>query len=210
MPLAGRKLTYLEVAALCYKYGLRGRGLVTAIAVCEYESSMFEGAWNENEKTKDRSYGLFQINVRGVLWLARKIKYGLKTKEDLYHAETNVRIMADMSKKGTNWKPWGAYTNGMYMRAWFSAQAAAAAVDPTVTSPVVYLGEVQPGATGPLVYSIQRALVAKKLLTGVNGKFDATTEKAYKAWQKQCGFPGDGKPGAVSLAKLLPGFVVKS
>jgi Lysozyme like domain/CHAP domain len=125
VPLAGRHLTYLETARYAHKAGIPlGENLVIATAIVEFESRRYCGAWNFNTKTGDRSYGLWQINLLGALKAERMKLYGLKTPEDLYDPATNARIMVSISKGGTNWRPWGAYTNGHYKKAMVEAHQA--------------------------------------------------------------------------------------
>jgi murein DD-endopeptidase MepM/ murein hydrolase activator NlpD len=113
--LVGKRHTPLEVARLAYNAGIRGdENIATAVAVCTEESQRYDQAWNFTEATGDQSYGLWQINLLGKLKEERLKAYGLKNGSDLYTPATNARIMADLSKMGTNWKPWGAYTSKRY------------------------------------------------------------------------------------------------
>ena len=66
--------------------------------------------------------------------------------------------------------------------------------------------------TKAMVIEIQRALVAKKLLKTVTGVYDKQTLVAFSNWQKSLGYKGsvgkhgsdaDGRPGSVSLNKLM-------
>lgn len=136
MPLAGKQLSYLEVARLAHKHGVPlGEPLVTAIAVAEWESRRHVGAWNFNTKTKDQSYGLWQINLLGKLKAERMAQYGLGKPEDLYNPDINARIMAHMSNKGENWKPWGAYKNGNYKKSLKDARHAVAQLTTELVQP---------------------------------------------------------------------------
>lgn len=122
MPLAGKELTPLEVARLCYKHGIDpdaggGHPFVNAIAVCFAESAFYAGAWNFTTGTGDKSYGLWQINMLGAIGPERRLRYKLANNEALYSPDVNCQIMVDMSKRGTNFKPWGAFTTGSYRRA---------------------------------------------------------------------------------------------
>lgn len=96
--------------------GFEGENLKVAYAVARAESSGRPWAHNNNPKTKDLSYGIFQINMRGNLGPDRRKRYSLNHNDDLYHPETNAKIAFAMSKGGTNWRPWGAYTNGSYAK----------------------------------------------------------------------------------------------
>lgn len=130
MPLAGKQLSYLETARLAHKAGVPlGEKLAIAVAVAEWESRRHAGAWNFNTKTKDKSYGIWQINMLGALKADRLKRYGLKDAEELYKPEVNARIMADMSKNGENWKPWGAYKNGNFKKSLADARKAVAQLE---------------------------------------------------------------------------------
>jgi hypothetical protein len=125
VPLAGKQLSYLDTARLAHKHGVPlGEKLAVCVAVCEWESRRRVGAWNFNPKTKDQSYGLWQINLIGKLKAERMAKYGLEKPEDLYDPDVNARVMVEISNKGENWKPWGAYTNGRYKRSLKDARKA--------------------------------------------------------------------------------------
>lgn len=125
MPLAGKQLSYLEVARLAHKHGVPlGENLAIAVAICEWESRRYSKAWNFNPKTKDHSYGLWQVNMIGALLHERLKRYGLRKADELYTPDVNARVMADISNKGTNWKPWGAYKNGNYKKSLADARKA--------------------------------------------------------------------------------------
>lgn len=141
MPLAGKPLTPLEIARLCYKHGIdpddgKGVNIVNAICVAFGESSFYPGAWNFASSTGDKSYGLWQVNMIGAIGTERMKKYGLKNYEDLYNADTNCRIMVDLSKEGTDWSPWGAYTSGSYRGAFQVALVARAALLTELKRPI--------------------------------------------------------------------------
>ncbi|MBF0545456.1 MAG: LysM peptidoglycan-binding domain-containing protein [Candidatus Riflebacteria bacterium] len=94
--------------------GLSGTKLRTAWAIGMAESRGIPSKHNTNSRTKDNSYGLFQINMYGRLGPSRLRQYGLKSNEDLFDPMVNIRIMLKMSNNGTSWRAWGAYTNGSY------------------------------------------------------------------------------------------------
>ena len=64
-------------------------------AVAMRESSGNPLSFNDNPKTKDLSYGLYQINLYGELGVARLKQFreqlGLKRPEDLLDADMNAR-----------------------------------------------------------------------------------------------------------------------
>ena len=95
--------------------GFTGEALSIAYGVAKAESGGRAGAKSHPSLLKDDSYGLFQINMLGDLGPARRKTHGLSSNEDLYDPATNARVAYAISKGGTNWKPWSAYTNGRYL-----------------------------------------------------------------------------------------------
>jgi hypothetical protein len=122
IPLKGPELTPLQIMKLCMKHGIDpddggGLNIVNAMCIAWGESSLFAGAWNFDDTSGDYSFGLWQINLKGAMGVARRAKYKITDDNQMYDPDMNASIMADMSKKGTYWKPWGAYTNGSYRAA---------------------------------------------------------------------------------------------
>ena len=108
-PWSGGPLTGQQLAKMAYDQGFRGEGLVLAVAISKRESSWDPKAFNGNENTKDLSYGLFQINMRGDLGPSRRQAYGLERNEDLFNPKTNIRVAWEMSGHGSDFDPWGGY-----------------------------------------------------------------------------------------------------
>lgn len=108
------RLTDQQLVSILKDAGFEGQGLKIAIAVARAESGARPKAYNNNPKTRDLSYGIFQINMKGVLGPDRRKRYSLPSNEALYQPEINAKIAYHMSKGGKNWGPWGAYTNGSY------------------------------------------------------------------------------------------------
>lgn len=101
-----------EIAQVARGAGLSGDSVVIAVAVSLAESGGNPRA--HNAVPPDNSYGLWQINMLGSMGPSRRAKYGLRSNDDLYDPATNARVMADLSNKGTNWRPWTTYTRGTY------------------------------------------------------------------------------------------------
>jgi|GEM_PF-50285 len=101
---------------LLYQTGFRDEALEIAFAVALGESSGKASAHNDNAKTGDDSYGLFQINMLGDMGPERRKKYKLKDNKDLFDPATNARVAFDLSEQGANWKPWSVYNNGTYKK----------------------------------------------------------------------------------------------
>lgn len=229
---AGKRLTELDVARLAYEAGIRGDEIIaTAVAIATEESQRYDRAWNfDEEGTKDRSYGLWQINIKGDLRAERFEKYGLTEEDQLYDVITNSRIMADLSNMGKNWKPWGAYNSGKY-KTWLpSARLAVAALNAELNPKPVTKPRVEPvalpyisfkqvnaaalGAEGVwsgsndtskddvlLVQKALKKLVGLDYTTGP-GVFGPKTKTAYKKYQKSLGYTDSDADGVPGPTSL--------
>jgi len=90
--------------------GFEGDQLKQAWAVVMKESTGRPMAHNQNSKTGDNSYGLFQINMIGSLGPARLSQFGLSNNEELFDPLTNARIAYIISEGGKNWSAWNGMT----------------------------------------------------------------------------------------------------
>lgn len=109
-PVYGNKLTAKELRDVLYVAGFRGQNLKEAWGVAMKESTGRPKAHNDNAKTGDNSYGLFQINMRGSLGPARREQFNLEANEDLFDPLVNAKIAFHMSKGGENWSAWSGIT----------------------------------------------------------------------------------------------------
>ena len=100
----------LRLKHLLSTVGFEGYQLKQAWAVVMKESTGRPMAHNQNSRTGDNSYGLFQINMIGSMGPARLAQYGLSSNEDLFDPLTNARIAYIMSEGGNNWSPWNGMT----------------------------------------------------------------------------------------------------
>jgi hypothetical protein len=103
---ANSTLSGEELKTILIEAGFSGHGLRQAWGTVMKESSGRPMAHNDNPKTGDNSYGLFQINMIGTLGVQRMEKYGLSSYEDLFDPLTNAKIGYKVSSGGTNWGPW--------------------------------------------------------------------------------------------------------
>lgn len=103
-------LTDGELKELLYLVGFRGNNLKEAWAVAKKESNGQPIRFNGNTETGDNSYGLFQINMLGMLGPDRREKFDLVTNSDLLNPVINAQIAYHMSDGGNNWSAWKGIT----------------------------------------------------------------------------------------------------
>jgi hypothetical protein len=103
-------LTDHQLKHLLHAVGFRGEGLVKAWAVAKKESNGRPLAFNGNVKTGDNSYGIFQINMLGMLKESRKDKFGLNFNSELLNPVINAQVAYHMSAGGKNWSAWHGIT----------------------------------------------------------------------------------------------------
>lgn len=101
-----KTLTDAQLVDLLQHVGFEGNSLRVAYAVAKKESNGRPIAHNNNVKTGDNSYGIFQINMLGELGKQRREKYGLSSNLDLFNPVTNAQIAYHMSGKGKIWTAW--------------------------------------------------------------------------------------------------------
>ena len=110
---------------LLSKVGFTGKGLNTAFAVALAESGGRPNAHNDNHKTGDNSYGLFQINMLGTLQKERLSKhwkdaqgktFKLSGNRDLFNPLTNAKVAYHMTAHGNNWAKWSTYKDGTFAK----------------------------------------------------------------------------------------------
>ena len=93
-----RKLTQDELVELLRAVGFK-------------ESNGRPIAHNDNVRTGDNSYGIFQVNMIGSLGVDRREKFDLATNTDLFDPVTNAKVTFHMTKGGTDWGSWGLGPN---------------------------------------------------------------------------------------------------
>ena len=106
-----KSLNETQCKELLSAVGFEGKALKMAWAVAQKESNCRPVAINNNLKTGDNSYGIFQINMIGELGEARLEKFDLDSKKDLLDPVTNAKIAFHMSNKGSDWSSW-TYLDG--------------------------------------------------------------------------------------------------
>jgi len=95
-----------DLKDLLWAVGFEGNALKTAWAVARVESNGRPLALNDNIRTGDKSYGIFQINMLGQLGLKRKDKFELVSNKELFDPVTNAEITYYMTKGGKDWSSW--------------------------------------------------------------------------------------------------------
>ena len=95
-----------DLKDLLWAVGFEGTALKTAWAVARVESNGRPLALNDNIRTGDKSYGIFQINMLGQLGLKRKDKFELVSNKELFDPVTNAEITYYMTKGGKDWSSW--------------------------------------------------------------------------------------------------------
>ena len=95
-----------DLKDLLWAVGFEGIALKTAWAVARVESNGRPLALNDNTRTGDKSYGIFQINMLGNLGVDRKAKFELVSNKELFDPVTNAEITYHMTKGGTDWSSW--------------------------------------------------------------------------------------------------------
>jgi len=95
-----------DLKDLLWAVGFEGTALKTAWAVARVESNGRPLALNDNTKTGDKSYGIFQINMLGNLGDDRKEKFELVSNKELFDPVTNAEITYYMTKGGKDWSSW--------------------------------------------------------------------------------------------------------
>ena len=107
-------------ATVASRAGFSGDRLVTAVAVGMGESSCRPEAHNANGPTKGCPNG----SVDRGLWQINNCWHPSVSKSCAYDAQCNANAAHRISAKGSNFKPWVAYTNGSYKKYLAEARAA--------------------------------------------------------------------------------------
>jgi hypothetical protein len=103
-------LTDVELKRLLSLVGFEGNDLIVAWAIAKKESNGRPLAFNENHKTGDSSYGMFQINMIDDLGPDRRDKFNLNSNAELFNPVKNAEIAYYMSNGGDDWSSWKGIT----------------------------------------------------------------------------------------------------
>lgn len=121
--MATNILTDAQIAGAAKAAGFSGAALEKIVAIALAESS--GNTYAHNKIPPDNSYGLTQINMLGALGPERRKKFGLKSNEELFNPNTNMRVAYAISNGGKNFIPWSTYTSGAFLRYMSRAKKAA-------------------------------------------------------------------------------------
>jgi hypothetical protein len=110
---AGQKepLTGVQLSELLSAVGFKGQAHKIAWGIAMRESNARPMALNNNAKTGDSSYGIFQINMIGDLGADRRAKFGLESNAQLNNPVVNAQVAYHMSSGGTDFGAWGIGPN---------------------------------------------------------------------------------------------------
>jgi len=110
---AGQKepLTGVQLSELLSAVGFKGQAHKIAWGIAMRESNARPMALNNNAKTGDSSYGIFQINMIGDLGDDRRAKFGLESNAQLNNPVVNAQVAYHMSSGGTDFGAWGIGPN---------------------------------------------------------------------------------------------------
>lgn len=113
------KLSFGDVARLALEAGWKNEKQIDAqIAVAIVFAESGGNPQATNFRGKDQSYGLWQINMKGVQGPEKRAKYGLKSNEELLNARTNARVAyghyVGRGKKFTDWSTYNNFTFRIY------------------------------------------------------------------------------------------------
>lgn len=110
---AGQKeaLTGVQLSELLSAVGFKGQAHKIAWGIAMRESNARPMALNNNAKTGDSSYGIFQINMIGNLGVDRRAKFGLESNAQLNNPVVNAQVAYHMSAGGTDFGAWGIGPN---------------------------------------------------------------------------------------------------
>src|SRR3954465_3981494 len=87
------KLTREQIRKLLTDAGFKKNGVdtETMVSIAYAESGGNPAAHNDNPKTGDESYGLWQINMIGKLGPARRKAFGITDNKQLFDPATNAK-----------------------------------------------------------------------------------------------------------------------
>lgn len=110
-------LNYAQLTALAQQVGFTAQQARVMAAIAMGESGGRAKTLNNNQRTGDLSYGLWQINMLGGMGPERRKMLGLRSNADLYDPLTNARAaFALFQQAGNSFRPWSVFNSGAYRK----------------------------------------------------------------------------------------------
>ena len=110
--------TQEQIAQYLRNAGFPESAIPTMLRIAQLESTNDPNAFNPDSKTKDLSYGLFQINMFGKMGPERRKWFGIKSNEELYDPQKNAnaayKLWSSREKSkgaGQGYTHWSTYNN---------------------------------------------------------------------------------------------------
>jgi hypothetical protein len=129
---SGGRFTASNYAAVLRQAGFQEKDVALMTAVGIQESNHNVRAANDKNPNRERSYGIFQINLNAHPFGSPELNYaGIHSMDDLFDPVKNAKVAHYLYyKTPTSIKHWGAYTDGGYKQYIGEAQAGAASGAP--------------------------------------------------------------------------------
>ena len=112
-----------KLVSLAKSAGFNDEDSATMAAIAMAESGGVSSKINDNPKTNDLSYGLWQINMIDKLGPERRKQFGINSNEQLLDPATNINA-AKKVKKRQGFSAWSVYKSGTYKQYLPQAQKA--------------------------------------------------------------------------------------
>lgn len=115
--LAGGKssLAFKNLVSLAQSAGFSASQATTMAAIAMAESGGHSGDLNNNPKTGDLSYGLWQINMIGKMGPGRRKEFGISSNDALFDPRTNAHAAFDVFRD-QGFGAWSTYKSGAYLK----------------------------------------------------------------------------------------------
>lgn len=195
-------MTAERCARVCHEQGFAGEALVTVVAIATAESGRETDAIGDRDLVDDvwgPSVGLLQIRS-----LHRDRGSG-RARDELANTDPshNARAGWEISRGGTDFRPWSTFGSGAFRRYVGSVRPACRAVDPTVRDDGSAHPLLAEGDTGPDVEELQRLLTASGFPCDADGDFGPLTNRAVRDFQASRHLSVDGVVGPQTWGALL-------
>lgn len=116
----GQTLKVAEMVKIAKEAGFNDNEAAVMGAIGAAESSGNTRAFNG--QGRDKSYGLWQINMLGDMGPARRAQFGIQNDEELFDPKINAKAAYTLYKQRGNFDDWSAYKNGSYLKYMGTAQ----------------------------------------------------------------------------------------